>query len=251
MTKLVGILNVTPDSFSDGNMFYTSSKALAQAKKLFNEGASLVDLGGESTRPGAEPIGAIEEWERIGTVLKDLLRLYPGKISVDTYQPETANKALALGDVAINDVTGMNNPAMIEVVVSHHARCIVSHLPADNVQNAHTGLLIDDVEVVKSDLLAKVIQLEASGLPRDNIVLDPGIGFGKTFRLNWDLLKFAEKLPGYKVMIGYSRKRFLGGYRLEIEPNLEAGKIAIASGAYYLRVHDVASHRNILKSYII
>jgi dihydropteroate synthase len=246
MTKLVGILNVTPDSFSDGDLFFKSSKAIKHAKKLFDDGASLVDIGGESTRPGATALTPQEEWERVGVILRDLIKLYPRKISVDTYHPETATKALALGDIIINDVTGMNNPVMMEVVVSQNARCIISHLPTINVQSAHKGTLIDDSSIVKNDLLAKAKQLEESGLARDNIILDPGIGFGKTPRLNRELLKFAKEVTEYKVMIGYSRKRFLGEDRLEIKPNLEAGKIAIGSGAYYLRVHDVKAHLNIL-----
>lgn len=247
MTQLVGILNITPDSFSDGGLFAEPGAALKQADKLLADGAALVDVGAESTRPGAAPLTSEEEWQRLEPVLKPLLERYPGKISVDTYHPETAAKALGLGGVVINDITGMNNPEMIEVVVNHQVGCIVSHMRGTDPQAAHQGELIDNVQVIVDDLLAKAKLLESKGLARDKIILDPGIGFGKTPELNRRLLEFARYVPAYKVMIGYSRKRFLGEQRLELEPNLEAGRIAIAAGAAYLRVHDVAGHMQLLR----
>jgi len=246
MVQLVGVLNITPDSFSDGGLFVEPEVAFKQAGKLFEDGASLVDVGAESTRPGAVPITATEEWERLEPVLKLLIVRYPDRVSVDTYHPETAERALALGDIIINDVTGMNNPAMVAVVLKHHARCIVSNLLASDPQTAHRGELIDNVQLIVDDLQAKHALLIDGGLRSDQIILDPGIGFGKTPELNRALLRFPELMPGYKVMIGYSRKRFLGENRLELEPNLAAGRIAIAAGAAFLRVHDVAGHRQLL-----
>ncbi len=246
MVKLVGILNITPDSFSDGNLFLEPDKALEQAKQLFRDGASLVDIGAESTRPGAKPLSAAVEWQRLEPVLDRLMAVYPGRLSLDTYHPETAKKALEMGDIIINDVTGMNNPAMIETVVRYQATCIISHLPGADIQAAHQGKLLDDMQQVTSDLLAKVTLLESRELGREQIILDPGIGFGKTPDLNWQLLRFAEEVPDYQVMIGYSRKRFLGDKRLELEHNLASGRIAVESGAAYLRVHDVAGHRQLL-----
>jgi dihydropteroate synthase len=247
MVQLVGILNITPDSFSDGNQFLEANKAVAQAKKLFHDGAAFIDLGAESTRPGASPLTSEQEWERLEPVLKQLLVLSTGKLSVDTYHPETAERALALGDVIVNDVTGMNNPDMVATVVRHHARCIVSQLPATDPQAAHQGELLTNIGEVRDDLLRKAELLETQGLKRQQIILDPGIGFGKTPELNRALLKFAEEVPDYQVMIGYSRKRFLGEQRMELEPNLEAGRIAIKAGAAFLRVHDVAGHQALLK----
>ena len=248
MVQLVGILNVTPDSFSDGNQFLEPEKAVKQAVKLFSEGAALVDIGAESTRPGAAKLTPGQEWLRLEPVLKELIKLFPGKLSVDTFHPETAARALDLGDIIINDVTGMNNPAMIEVVSRFRARCIVSQLPAADTQAAHEGELVDDQETIKNDLLGKAGLLESKGLERDQIILDPGIGFGKTAKLNQQLLRFAKQLPNYQVMIGYSRKRFLGQHRMELETNLAAGRVATAAGAAYLRVHDVAGHRQLLQS---
>jgi dihydropteroate synthase len=246
MTQLVGVLNVTPDSFSDGDLFLDPAAAVAQAKRLFAEGAVLVDIGAESTRPGATPLTPYQEWQRLEPVLKELLVSFPGKLSVDTYHPETVAKTLALGDVMINDVTGLNNPAMVEAVTKRPARVIISHLPGQDIQAAHQGKPVNDVNIVKNDLLAKAQELESKGLKREQIILDPGIGFGKTMELNGELLKFAEQAPDYQVMIGYSRKRFLGDNRLELEPNLAAGRVAIKAGTAYLRVHDVAGHRSLL-----
>lgn len=246
MVQLVGILNITPDSFSDGNQFLEPDRAIAQATKLFKDGASLVDIGAESTRPGAIKLTPDQEWQRLEPVLEELVQRFPGKLSVDTYHPETAERALDLGDFIINDVTGMNNPAMVELITRLGARCIISQLPGIDTQAAHDGELIDDQERIRKDLLTKASLLESKGLKRDQIILDPGIGFGKSPELNQKLLKFAKQLPGYRVMIGYSRKRFLGEHRMKLEPNLEAGKVAIAAGAAYLRVHDVAGHRQLL-----
>ncbi|HWB39263.1 MAG TPA: dihydropteroate synthase [Candidatus Saccharimonadales bacterium] len=246
MTQLVGILNITPDSFSDGGQFVDVEKAIGHAEKLIDDGASLVDIGAESTRPKATPLTPEEEWERLEPVLRELLEIYPDQISVDTYHPETARHALALGDVIINDVTGMNNPAMREVVAEHYARLIISHLHGRDPQAAHEGKLIASKQQVIDELMASVAKLEALGLGKQQIILDPGIGFGKTPAVNEELLAFAADVPDYPVMIGYSRKRFLGDDRMELGPNLAAGKIAIASGAAYLRVHDVAGHQSLL-----
>ncbi len=244
--RLVGILNVTPDSFSDGGLFVQPEAALAQAEKLFGDGASWVDVGAESTRPHAEVLTPAEEWRRLEPLLPVLLERYPGKISLDSYHQETVERALRYGNVIINDVTGLSDPAMVDVVVSSGAHCIVSHLPGTEVQAAHRGELVDDIEVVREDLLKKFAMLVERGVAAEKVILDPGIGFGKTVELNWQLLEFAKYVPGRAVMIGYSRKRFLGEKRMELEPNLAAGRKAIAAGAAYLRVHDVAGHRVLL-----
>jgi dihydropteroate synthase len=246
MVKLVGVLNVTPDSFSDGGQFFDSESALARANELFHDGADIVDVGAESTRPGAVPLTPREEWSRLQKIIQRLIEQYPAKISLDTYHPSTAAKALQLGDVIINDITGFQDPKMVELITTHKARCVVSHLPPGTPQAAHAGPLINDVGRVRDDLLNKAAELEKKGLPKVNIILDPGIGFGKTPELNRKLLGFAREVPGYAVMIGYSRKRFLGEKRMELATNLKAGRTAIEAGAAYLRVHDVAGHRRLL-----
>ena len=246
MTHLVGILNLTPDSFSDGGQFFDPEKAIKRAGELFGDGAAIVDIGAESTRPTAIPLTSDEEWQRLEHVLPALLNQYPGKISLDSYHPETIEKALALGPIIVNDVTGLTNPTMVELLIKNQPRVIISHLPGNDIQAAHHGKLIDDADLVKNELLQKAAMLIAAGYETSHIILDPGIGFGKTSRLNRELLSFAQLVPDYAVMIGYSRKRFLGENRMELAPNIEAGKIARESGTVYLRVHDVKGHAGYL-----
>lgn len=249
MTELVGILNITPDSFSDGGLYDKPSDAIARAAELFQQGASIVDIGAESTRPQAVPLSADEEWQRLEPVLLPLMDMFPNKLSLDSYHPENIERALRRGPVIVNDITGMNNQSMVDVVLRYKPMVIVSHLPGLLVQAAHQTTPVHDVSQVSHDLLARARALEAGGLQRDKIILDPGIGFGKTPGLNHELLAFGDIVPEYPVMIGYSRKRFLGDHRMEIGPNLEAGQIAIQHGARYLRVHDVVGHMELL-SYI-
>ncbi|TAL14727.1 dihydropteroate synthase [Patescibacteria group bacterium] len=243
MVQLVGILNVTPDSFSDGGNFIDPETAIQQADQLFNDGATLVDIGAESTRPNAEVLSDEKEWSRLEPILKVLIPKYPGKLSLDTYHPSTVKKAWAIGPIIINDVTGFNNPEMVNAVAKLRANVIVSHLPPDmTIQQAHELTPVTSVDQVKDELLEKAKELEAAGLSRKQIILDPGIGFGKTPEVNRQLLSFARLVPQYAVMIGYSRKRFLGENRMDVAVNLEAGTIATKSGAVYLRVHDVRGH---------
>jgi dihydropteroate synthase len=246
MTKLVGILNITPDSFSDGGQYIDPKRAIKQAEQLFNDGATIVDVGAESTRPNAPALTDNQEWQRLDTVLPALLKKYPGRISLDSYHPETIQRALKIGPVIVNDVTGLNNANMVEVLILERPRVIISHLPGNNIQDAHNGKLIDTVDIIRKELLQKVEILLAAGYERDSIILDPGIGFGKTARLNNELLSFSRFMPDYAVMIGYSRKRFLGERRMELAPNLAAGRQAIENGAAYLRVHDVKGHMALL-----
>jgi dihydropteroate synthase len=247
MVKLVGILNVTPDSFSDGGQFLHPVEAIAQAEKLLEDGASIIDVGAESTRPHATPLTDEEEWQRLEPVLQVLLREYPGMISIDSYHPETIRQAYRLGPVIVNDVTCFNNPEMIDVVIELCPNVIISHLPNMTIQEAHRQVPVTSMQQIRDDLLQKADLLQSQGVTAEKIILDPGIGMGKTMELNKQLLKFAREVPTYPVMIGYSRKRFLGEHRMEIGPNLAAAKIAIKNGASYLRVHDVAAHAQLLQ----
>jgi dihydropteroate synthase len=247
MVRLVGILNVTPDSFSDGGDFVDSEVAIKQAYHLFNDGAQLVDVGAESTRPNADILSDEQEWSRLKPVLEVLIPKYPGQISLDSYHPATIKKAWSIGPVIINDVTGFNDSAMRQLVVDLNATVIISHLPPHlTIQQAHDSTPVTSVAQVRNELLVKARMLEDAGLERVHIILDPGIGFGKSPEVNKELLTFAELVPDYEVMIGYSRKRFLGDNRMELIPNLDAGRVAIASGAAYLRVHDVSGHTQLL-----
>lgn len=247
MVKLVGILNITPDSFSDGGKYIDPLLAIAQAELLFRQGASIVDIGAESTKPGANSITQEEEWSRLKPVLEYLVPKYPDMISIDSYRPETIRRAFRIGPIIVNDVTGLNNPDMADLIVNLRPHMvIVSHLPGIDIQQAHRIVPVSTVEEVRDSLLGKATALENRGVNKSQIILDPGIGFGKPARLNRKLLDFAKYTPGYQVMIGYSRKRFLGESRMKIAPNLEAGRRAVECGATFLRVHDVAGHSGLI-----
>ncbi len=252
--KLFGILNITPDSFSDGGEFLDPEKAVAHAEKMFAEGADFVDIGGQSTRPGAAEISWEEEWKRVEPVLKRLFvsakTFSPvrNRISLDTFRWQTAKKFLTFGGKILNDVSGFQDPRMRDLAPKFDM-IVINHFPGRTIAEVHKQKAcpclsgISSINQVRDDLLSRKDEFLQAGVDPQNIILDPGIGFGKTLELNWELLRFASLVPHEKVMIGHSRKRFLGEHRFAIEPNLEAARIAIASGAQFLRVHDIAPHR--------
>ncbi len=245
--ELVGILNLTPDSFSDDGIYLNPDVAVDAVDTLVREGASFIDVGAESTRPGATPVGEDEEWKRLKPVLEPLLAAYPGRISLDSRHPQVVRRVVeSIGAIIVNDVTGFNNPEMVQVVADYGLKCVISHFPVNfhqNVQAAHAAEnKIDDVAQVRNDLLRKRDELIGAGIEKGDIVLDPGIGFEKTRQLNLQLLSFGALVPDVDVMIGYSRKRFLGPSRMLLDANLRAGDVAVQNDATYLRVHDVKGH---------
>lgn len=246
--KFVGILNITPDSFSDGDAKITPEKALSRAKQLVEDGVDIIDIGAEATNPFVKPLTAEQEWDRLKDVLPAIIHTFPNQVSLDTYHWQTAEKALNIGPVIINDVTSFRDPVMIKLVAEYRVTCIVSHLPfaARSIAEAHANATISSMEQVKQELLQRRSEMITAGIDAGNIIIDPGIGFGKTTELNKRLLEFAKEVPGIPVLIGHSRKRFLGEKRFEIEPNLAAARVAVAAGASYLRVHDAENYRAIL-----
>ncbi|MHB1865103.1 MAG: dihydropteroate synthase [Candidatus Saccharimonadales bacterium] len=254
MAKLdfVAIINLTPDSFS-GDGLTNVDKAIKQAERLLSNGVSIVDLGAESTRPGAIAISAKEEWIRLKPVFSNLIKKHPNRISIDSYHPETYKKALRISNkFIVNDVTGLNNEELKKLVIDNKLRVIISHFPKSLNQDIQAGHQpenkIDSFDQVKKELLEKRQQLIDNGLDPNLIILDPGIGFGKTPELNKKLLKFAEAVPGINVLIGYSKKSFMGEERMSIFKNIESGKKAKQSGARYLRLHQdlIDSHKQLL-----
>ena len=244
MIELVGILNLTPDSFSDGNQHNTLKDALKHSQAMLDNGASIIDVGAESTRPGAQPISWAEEISRLTKFITEI-KTYSWPISIDTYHPETVKWLKQhLSEFIINDVTGFRNPVMCKMAAELNCKIILSHLPkiSHSIQDAHHHKPINSINQVIDELHDSIAQLIKTGIHRQNIIIDPGIGFGKTKELNWQLLKFGKHMPEYKVMIGYSRKRFLGQNRMEIMPNYKAGQIAANHNAKYLRVHDIVGH---------
>lgn len=266
--ELVGIVNVTPDSFSDGGQYLKTNIAVTHAGELFHQGVSKVDIGGESTRPGATPLTPEEEWSRISAVVGELIPVYGESTSVDTHHPEIVEKCALLGQFVVNDVTGFNNPKMRETAINNQLPVIVSHLPkqlGQDIQAAHQEKPVDSISQVSEELHARAEELQQEGLRKDLITLDPGIGFGKTMTLNWKLLRFAVEAPEYPVMIGHSNKRFLKTFPTTgREPSLlaklsdknveavmqmanrKAARIAIQAGTKYLRVHDPRLYKDLV-----
>ena len=243
--QIFGILNCTPDSFSDGGQFVDTKKAITYAKKMFDDGADFVDVGGESTRPNAEGVSPEAEWDRVKEVLKYLIKKYPNKISLDTRHESVARKFLEMGGTILNDVSGFQHSEMRELAVEFKPTIIINHFPGVSIKEVHNQKINSAIQV-RDDLLKRKKELIEEGFPAKKIILDPGIGFGKTPELNQKLLKFAELIPDEKVLIGYSRKRFLGNDRFEIFKNLEAAVIAYEAETTYIRVHDVAEHKDLL-----
>ncbi len=247
-TCIMGILNVTPDSFSDGGLYFDEKRAIEHAIRLVEEGADIIDIGGESTRPGSEPVPVEEEIRRTIPVIKTLSKEIKIPISIDTYKAEVARRALDAGASMVNDISGLRfDPAMPEVVAEYDVPVIIMHIkgrPRDMQLNPVYEALIPEI----IDYLRISIRLALKfGIKEDRIIIDPGIGFGKTFEHNLELLNNLKEfsLLEKPIVIGVSRKAFIGKILGDIPPQdrLEgtaaAVAIAIYNGANIIRVHDV------------
>lgn len=255
-TLLAGILNVTPDSFSDGNYFFTPDAALDQALRLLDQGADLIDLGGESTRPNSIPVGADEEQHRVLPVLKAILRERPDAIvSVDTYHAETAEHVIEAGAEIINDVSGLLwDPRMAAVIAQYHPGLILMHTRgAPRMWNTLPPLPHDDIlPMVVSGLAHSLSLARAAEIDPSSIVLDPGFGFGKLGDENFVLLAQIAELHQFHMplLAGISRKRFLTAQlpdtddRQRTQTTTAANVAAILGGVHLLRVHDVLAARS-------
>lgn len=242
-TLIMGILNVTPDSFSDGGRYNRVDAALRHAEEMLEAGADIIDIGGESTRPGHQPVGQEEELERVMPVIEALRRELPqAPISVDTYKAEVARQALEAGAHIINDIWGCKKePEMAHVAARYGCPLILMHNRPERRYERF-------VEEVKADLLESVELAKAAGVKDDQIWLDPGIGFAKTGEDNLVLMSHLDELCalGYPVLLGTSRKKFIRDtLQLPIDDVVEgtAATVAlgIAQGCQIVRVHDVAS----------
>lgn len=245
-TLVMGILNVTPDSFSDGGLFQGEAAARAQAETLTGEGAAILDIGGESTRPGHTPVPAAEEQARVLPVIRALAPSLPVPISIDTYKASTAEVALAAGATIVNDVWGLQRePDIARVAAAHGAPVIVMH-------NRET---IDPAIDIVADMLRFFERslgiARAAGIPDADIVLDPGIGFGKSWEQHLESLRRLPEIRalGFPLLVGVSRKSLLGRlHDRETRPadrlhgSLSAHALAATLGADIVRVHDVAAH---------
>jgi dihydropteroate synthase len=247
--SVLGVVNVTPDSFSDGGRFLSPDVAVAQARRLLAEGAALVDVGGESTRPGSDGVSLAEELRRIEPVLAALTG---APVSVDTSKAEVARRALALGAVMVNDVTALRaDPDLAGVVADGDAYLCLMHMLGEPRTMQDHPRYDDVVSEVASFLEERLAFAVAAGIPEERICLDPGLGFGKTLAHNLELVARLDELValGRPVLVGASRKRFLG--RVLGDPEALTGPVAAGvavavlayeRGAWLFRVHDVREH---------
>jgi len=259
--RLMGIVNVTPDSFSDGGRFLQAEAAIAHGLKLIADGAQIVDIGGESTRPGAEPVSAAEELRRVRPVIEGIAAVADrsagtgAQISIDTSKASVAGAALEAGATLVNDVTALRgDPQMASVVAQSGAGCCLMHMLGEPRTMQKEPRYGDVVDEVKAFLLARLEFAVGEGIAEDRVLLDPGIGFGKTLAHNLELLRRLGELVelGRPVVIGTSRKSFLG--RLAGAPEssqrlagtLATNVLALERGASVFRVHDVAPAREAL-----
>ena len=250
---LVGVLNVTPDSFSDGGEFIDPEVAIDHGLEMMEMGAAIVDVGGESTRPGARPVAEDEELSRVMPVVEGLVARGV-RVSIDTYKPAVARLALEGGAVIVNDVTGFENEAMIELVKTSECGVVTLHLQG-GPPDMHIDPRYDDVVgEVEAYLLESIDRLEQAGVDRARIAIDPGIGFGKRARHSLALLANLDRLTrhGLPVMVGTSRKGFLGKVTGDEtrqgrdRATAVTTALAYAHGVRLFRVHDVASSRDAL-----
>jgi dihydropteroate synthase len=254
-TLLMGIVNVTPDSFSDGGRFLDPEAAGRHALALAAAGADIVDLGAESTRPGSRTVSAAEERDRLGPVLEALLATPPCPISVDTTKPEVAEAALALGAHMVNDVSGLAaGPGLAEVCARYGAGLCLVHMRGTPATMQDAPRYDDLLGEIRGRLAAAVATAEAAGVAPASICVDPGIGFGKTVAHNLTLLKRLDALAplGKPILVGPSRKSFIGALLglpadERLEGTLAACVQATLAGAHILRVHDVAAVRRAVR----
>lgn len=254
---LMGVLNVTPDSFSDGGEFLDAKRAIARGLEMVEQGADLVDVGGESTRPGAESVHEADELRRVLPVVRALVEAGV-PVSIDTSKPGVASEALAAGAVVLNDVTGLRDPAMRSVAARSVCTVCAMHMRGDPRTMQSQTVYGDVVREVREALLQAAAACEADGIDRERIWLDPGLGFSKNVAQNLELLRRLPELvdTGYPVLVGASRKSFIGkvlgtesdplGVENRVEGTLAAHVLAQAHGARILRAHDVLEARRAL-----
>ena len=251
--RVMGILNVTPDSFSDGGRFFDRERALDHARRMLADGADLIDVGGESTRPGAAPVDEAGELARVIPVIDELAR-EGALVSVDTMKPAVMRAAVAAGAAMINDVNALRLPGALEAAASTDAAVCLMHMQGEPRTMQDAPSYDDVVAEVRDFLVERAQSCEAVGIARDRIVLDPGFGFGKTLVHNLALVRALPELvaTGYPVLAGLSRKSSLGtitgrpdGERLAA--SLAAALAAVARGASIVRVHDVRETVDALK----
>ena len=253
---LVGILNVTPDSFSDGGDFLDPEPATRHAAAMLDEGAGIIDIGGESTRPGSDPVAQNEEIRRVIPVIERILTVRPGTvISIDTYRAETAAAALEAGARVVNDVTALHgDPRMASVVAEAGCPVILMHMKGEPKTMQEAPFYEDVVREVRDFLAQRAQYAVAAGVRPENVIVDPGIGFGKKLEHNLALLRNLDAIVdlGFPVLVGASRKRFIGEItgveeaRERVFGTVATTVLAHQKGVTFFRVHDVRANRDAL-----
>ncbi len=253
---LMGVLNATPDSFYEESRVEHIDIAIQKGLQMWDEGATWIDVGGESTRPGADEVTILEEIERVIPVIEGLRQHRPdGFISIDTRHPETARAALEAGADMVNDVTGLRNPAMVDLVVEYQCPVCIMHMLGEPKTMQSNVEYNDVVTEVSSEIRQRVEELIDRGFPIEHIVVDPGIGFGKLTEHNVELLQAAQSFspqPEISVLWGVSRKSIIGALTGQESPHhrlagtLGVAAFAMSKGIDLLRVHDVREHADLL-----
>ena len=253
--RIMGVLNRTPDSFSDGGRFAGFEAAFAQVEKMMEEGADIIDIGGESTRPGAADVGVQEELDRVLPLIERIHARFDVPISIDTSKPAVMNAAMAAGAAMINDVYALRRPGALEAAAASGAALCLMHMQGEPRTMQKDPHYADVTTEVKEFLEDRALAAIRAGVPKERIVLDPGFGFGKNLEHNLTLLRRLPELAalGYPLLVGLSRKSMigtlLGGKPVEerVQGSVAAAVIAVQNGVSIVRVHDVAPTVEALK----
>ncbi len=252
---VMGVLNVTPDSFSDGGRFLDTDKAVEHGLKMAAEGAAIIDIGAESTRPGAEPVSVDEQIRRVVPVIEALCKRIDVAISIDTNSSVVAKGALEAGAAIINDITALSDEGMGKLAAAEQVPVILMHMQGTPATMQIEPKYKDVVSEVHRFLQKKAKRAEEFGIPKERIFIDPGIGFGKTLEHNLLLLRNIDKIvtTGYRVLVGTSRKSFIGKITDKNEPadrifgTAASIALCVAAGVSIVRVHDVADMVDVVK----
>jgi dihydropteroate synthase len=252
---MMGVLNVTPDSFSDGGQFFDAEKAIEHGLKMAADGAAIIDVGGESTRPGSEPVSTERQIERVVPVIEEIHKKTDVPISIDTYNVEVAKAALEAGAALINDITALNNERMSELAAEHEVPIVLMHMQGSPATMQVEPKYKDVVGEVLEFLLSRAERAKRFDIPKERIFIDPGIGFGKKLEHNLLLLKNIDKFvaTSHRVLVGASRKSFIGKITGRENPaerifgTAATVALCIAAGVSIVRVHDVAEMADVVK----
>ena len=251
---VMGILNVTPDSFYDGGWHFDKANAQKRIEEMIAQGAEIIDIGGESTRPGSKPVTVEEELERVIPAIRFISKISDIPISIDTQKAEVAKKAVEAGACVVNDVGGLRNTEMIQVVAEMQVPVIIMHMqgtPENMQKNPQYG---DVVEDIKEWLEERINAAEMAGIKRSGIIVDPGIGFGKNLKHNLEILGRLDEFKGMSggVLLGASRKSFIGMMtgedRDRLAGSLSAAMIGATAGVDLVRVHDVKETKKAIET---